>query len=330
MRFGLFGGPVRQAGETADSPAYFRYVDTVMEAERLGFYGAYLVEHHFTGRGQVSASLGLLTYLAGLTSRIRLGTAVVVVPWHNPVLLAEQSATLDLLSEGRLDLGLGRGYRDYEFEGFGIPRTEAQARFDETLDFLRTAWRADTRFSFHGEFWQFSDIVIEPKPAQQPHPPVWIGAASEQSITRAAEQGLRLYLDQVATLAELEQRVGWYREAQARAGVPGSNHDIAVTRPLLLADDGEHRTALLEGHLATLESLASSTANSTDNPFFSDPSRRREIAEDGAIVGEPDECIERLRQFAAIGIHSVLFTRTTPQSLRRFSETVLPAFDAHE
>ena len=94
MRFGLFGGPARRSSDQTDSNAY-RTVETVQHAERHGFYGTYLVEHHFTGRGQVSSSLGLLTYLAGLTSTIRLGTAVVVVPWHNPVLLAEQAATLD-------------------------------------------------------------------------------------------------------------------------------------------------------------------------------------------------------------------------------------------
>ena len=132
MRFGLFGGPARRSSDQTDSNAY-RTVETVQHAERHGFYGTYLVEHHFTGRGQVSSSLGLLTYLAGLTSTIRLGTAVVVVPWHNPVLLAEQAATLDLLSDGRLDLGLGRGYRDLEFDGFGVRRSEAPARFDEAV-----------------------------------------------------------------------------------------------------------------------------------------------------------------------------------------------------
>ncbi|HEY5299342.1 MAG TPA: LLM class flavin-dependent oxidoreductase, partial [Acetobacteraceae bacterium] len=114
MRFGLFGGARTKRGidlGTGDSHSYRGFIDYVVEAERLGFDSVFLVEHHFTGQGQVSASLTLLAYLAARTSRIRLGTAVVVLPWHNPVLIAEQAATLDLLSGGRLDLGVGKGYR---------------------------------------------------------------------------------------------------------------------------------------------------------------------------------------------------------------------------
>ena len=99
-----------------------------------------MVEHHFTGVGQVSASLNLLSFLAGRTRRLRLGTAVVVLPWHNPVLLAEQVATLDLLSNGRFDFGVGKGYRDSEFDGFCIPKAEATERFDECMAILRKAW----------------------------------------------------------------------------------------------------------------------------------------------------------------------------------------------
>ena len=219
MKFGLFGWPARRHGLTNDREAYQSYIDVVIEAERLGFYGTDLVEHHFTGQGQVSASLSLLTYLAGRTSTIRLGTAVVVVPWHNPVLLAEQAATLDLLSDGRLDLGLGRGYRDNEFDGFGIAREQAAGRFEETLSFLRSAWSNTERFSFEGEYWSLRDVIIEPKPVQQPHPPIWVGAASAQSIQHAARSGLRLFLDQVATFDEIEQRLAIYRTAQLQAGI---------------------------------------------------------------------------------------------------------------
>src|SRR5690349_22522652 len=119
MRFGLFGGATASPNATvSDSQVYGDFIDYVCEAEALGFESVFLVEHHFTGMGQVSASLDLLAYLAGKTRRMRLGTAVVVLPWHNPVLLAEQAATVDLLSDGRLDLGVGRGYRWNEFHGF--------------------------------------------------------------------------------------------------------------------------------------------------------------------------------------------------------------------
>src|SRR5436189_5042687 len=139
MRLGLFGGARARGGPAGDSHAYHDFINYVVEAERLGFSSVFLVEHHFTGFGQVSASMSLLAYLAARTERIRLGTAVVVLPWHNPILVAEQAATLDLLSNGRLDFGVGKGYRTYEFSGFCIPQDAATARFDAASDGIRAA-----------------------------------------------------------------------------------------------------------------------------------------------------------------------------------------------
>jgi alkanesulfonate monooxygenase SsuD/methylene tetrahydromethanopterin reductase-like flavin-dependent oxidoreductase (luciferase family) len=134
MLFGLFGGArATRSGPAGDSQGYRDYIAYVREAEELGFHSVFMVEHHFTGVGQVSASLNVLSYLAACTQRIRLGTAVVVLPWHNPVLVAEQAATLDLLSNGRLDFGVGKGYRDSEFAGFCIAPDEATERFDEAM-----------------------------------------------------------------------------------------------------------------------------------------------------------------------------------------------------
>src|SRR6266542_2447386 len=146
MKFGLFGGARARGGPAGDSDGYHHFINYVIEAERLGFSSVFLVEHHFTGFGQVSASLNLLSYLAARTERIRLGTAVVVLPWHNPVLVAEAAATLDLLSNGRLDFGVGKGYRPYEFSGFCIPQDEATARFDEAIEVIRRAWTSQAGF----------------------------------------------------------------------------------------------------------------------------------------------------------------------------------------
>src|SRR5882672_9912587 len=177
MKFGLFGG-AKSSGEGAvgDSLGYRKYIDYVLYAEELGYHSVFVVEHHFTGVGQLSASLNFLSYLAGRTTRMRLGTAVVVLPWHNPVLLAEQVATLDLLSNGRLDFGVGKGYRPPEFSGFCIPQDESTARFDEAIDVIRQAWASKDRFSYEGKWWKYDNIVVEPAPLQKPHPPFWMGA----------------------------------------------------------------------------------------------------------------------------------------------------------
>src|SRR5437588_11896861 len=216
MRFGLFGGARTDPGEQAsDSRIYSDYIDYLCEAEELGFHSVFLVEHHFTGFGQVSATLNFLTYLAAKTTKMRLGTAVLVLPWHNPVLLAEQVATLDLLSNGRFDFGVGKGYRQPEFSGFCIPIEEATERFDEAMAFLRKAWAAGDRFSHHGKRWHFDNIIIEPRPVQQPHPPLWMGAGSFEPIRRAAQGGYNLLLDQIAPIDLIIERVAAYRQELA-------------------------------------------------------------------------------------------------------------------
>src|SRR6476619_7418277 len=152
MQFGLFCSPKADApGFAAATGQGFRdYLDFNVEAEALGFHASLSVEHHFTGWHQVSATLTLLTALAMRTTTLRLGTAVIVLPWHNPVLLAEQAATLDLISGGRLDLGIGKGYRHSEFKGFQAPMEEAGARFDECIDVIVKAWTANEPLSHRG------------------------------------------------------------------------------------------------------------------------------------------------------------------------------------
>jgi alkanesulfonate monooxygenase SsuD/methylene tetrahydromethanopterin reductase-like flavin-dependent oxidoreductase (luciferase family) len=173
MRFGLFGSAQAPRTGGSDPGGGFReYVETNVEADRLGFHSTFLVEHHFSGFGQVSAPLDLLGWVAACTSAIRVGTAVLVLPWHDPVLLAERAATLDLLSGGRLDFGVGKGYRNSEFAGFCVSAEEAEARFEESLAVILKAWCSDEPFSHEGRFWHYREIAVEPPPAQKPHPPV--------------------------------------------------------------------------------------------------------------------------------------------------------------
>src|SRR3977135_1759024 len=142
MQFGLFGSASarRGSGEFDSTEGFHDFIEYNIEAEALGFHGTFVVEHHFTGYGQVSASLNLLTWLGARTKTLRLGTAVLVLPWHNPVLLAQQAAALDLLSGGRLDFGVGKGYRWNEFAGFAMPMEEADGRFDESMEIITQAF----------------------------------------------------------------------------------------------------------------------------------------------------------------------------------------------
>ena len=327
MKFGLFGGARSAgAGSDGDSIGYRNWIDYVLAAERLGFHGVFVVEHHFTGIGQVSASLNLLSYLAGRTSRIRLGTAVVVLPWHNPVLLAEQVATLDLLSGGRVDLGIGKGYRGYEFKGFAIPQEEAEARFDEVRSFLRKAWTSDGRFSHRGAFWRFDDIVIEPRPVQRPHPPFWMGAGSPASIRRAAADGYNLLLDQIAPIALTLDRIAIYREEQARLGLPRRPQQIAVARALQIVRNDTERRQAEQMRLDVLRNIGDLARGPGAERYHAigpdaDPALARE---DAPLLGTPEEIVERLRVLEAGGVDYVILTAGSVTALETFASEIMP------
>ena len=330
MKFGLFGGAKSRGGGAAgDSLGYQHYIDYVLHAERLGFHSVFVVEHHFTGVGQVSASLNFLAYLAGRTSRIRLGTAVVVLPWHNPALLAEQIATLDLVSGGRVDLGVGKGYRDAEFHGFDMPIEEASERFEECMGFLRQAWTSAGRFSHQGRFWRFNDIVIEPRPTQVPHPPFWMGAGSFGSIARAAREGTNLLLDQIAPIDLILARVAHYREEQIRAGRVPQPHQIAVARALHIVESGAEREQAYRLRTQVLRNIGALArgpgaeryhkAASHDDPDLA--------TEESALLGSPDEIVARLAKLQAGGVDYVLLIDPTGSTaaLDTFANRIMPA-----
>jgi alkanesulfonate monooxygenase SsuD/methylene tetrahydromethanopterin reductase-like flavin-dependent oxidoreductase (luciferase family) len=323
MRFGLFGGARtrRGTGDVSDSHGYQGFIDYIVEADRLGYHSLFIVEHHFTGQGQVSASMTLLAYLAAKTRRIRLGTAVVVLPWHNPVLVAEQAATLDLLSGGRFDFGVGKGYRKGEFEGFCIPIEEATERFDEATEVIRKAWTTEGRFTHRGKHWRYDDIVVEPEPLTRPHPPLWLAAGSPESIRRAAREGYNLLLDQLASVQQVIDRVGLFREECQRVGRAYDPMMIGVARALQMFFAEEERAAAI----ATRKRVVGAIGD------LARGERPRSIEEDDApLLGAPAEVVARLKRLEAGGVRHILMAdpNATPASLRAFAEHVMPAFAA--
>ncbi|MGH7075542.1 MAG: LLM class flavin-dependent oxidoreductase [Stellaceae bacterium] len=330
MKFGLFGGArAARGGPAGDSQGYSDYIAYVREAEALGFHSVFIVEHHFTGHGQVSASLNVLSYLAAMTSRIRLGTAVVVLPWHNPILIAEQAATLDMLSNGRFDFGVGKGYRESEFAGFCVPPDEAQERFDEAMAVIRKAWEADSRFSHHGARWHFENVVVEPAPRQHPHPPFWLGAGSEASIRRAAREGYNLLLDQLGPIDLTAARVAQFRDECERSGRRFDPLSIGVTRGLQIIHDEKDREAAIKVRLDVLKTIGG-LARGADAAAYHRIGERPALGEfdDAALLGTPDEIIRRLRRLEAGGVALVLLVDPRPSidALRLFAREIMPAF----
>lgn len=333
MRFGLFGSATaRHGGPDVDSgQGYRQFVDYNIEAEALGYHSTFLVEHHFTGFGQVSASLALLTWVAARTRTLRLGTAVLVLPWHNPVLLAEQAATIDLLSGGRLDFGVGKGYRHNEFTGFCLPIAEADARFNEALDVIVKSWTAKQRFSHHGTYWHFEDIIVEPPTAQKPHPPIWMGAGSPDSIRQVAERGYNLLLDQFASFETIGERIAIFKAAVEKRGRKFDPTDVGVARAYYVARDEADKQLALERRLEAQRRLAAVSSapgvkNTASIMAYSDT---REASEESALYGKPDEIALKLERLRALGVEYVLLNGgggLAHDSLVRFARELMPAF----
>lgn len=333
MQFGLFGAAQAQRGGApdVDSAAGFKdYIDYVIEAEALGYQSVFVVEHHFTGFGQVSATLNFLTWIGARTRTLRLGTAVLVLPWHNPVLLAEQAATVDLLSGGRLDFGVGKGYRHNEFVGFRIPMEEAEARFEESIDIITRSWTSNERFDFHGKYWQFDDIVVEPPTAQKPHPPFWQGAGHPESIRRVAKRGHNLLLDQFASLEETGKRFATYRDAMTEFGHGFHASQVGVARAFFVANTKDEKEAALDRRIAAQRRLHAISQRPDGNNkasimAFSDT---RAASEESALYGSPDEICAKLEVLQKMGVEYVLLNGggTSRENLRRFAKEVMPAF----
>lgn len=334
MRFGLFCSPKADVPGVGPETGrgFFEFLDFNVEAEALGFHSSFSVEHHFSGWNQVSSTLMLLAALAMRTTTLRLGTAVIVPPWHNPVLLAEEAATLDLLSAGRLDLGIGKGYRHSEFKGFQIAPEEAEARFEEALEVMTRAWTTRQRFSHRGRFWYFEDIVVEPPPAQVPHPPLWVAAGNPHSIKRAASRGFNLILDQYASPVTLGERIAIYKAEREASGLGFDPMQVTVARQLYVAKDKADK----EAALVRQAEYTKRTINVSRDPSAKTGSHvlayadRAGATEENALYGTPDEIARMIEALRDAGIAYVLVTIAGGvDQLRRFAREVMPAF-AHE
>jgi probable F420-dependent oxidoreductase len=282
MKFGLFHS-VQLPDPTREREYYREALDQVRWAEELGYDSVWFTEHHFSRHGIVSASLTLLGYLAGVTSTIRLGTAVTVLPFHNPIQIAEEAATVDLLSNGRLDLGVGRGYQWGEYHKLNIPMDEADRRFQEALEVLVKGWTATEPFDHRGEFWSFNDMTVHPRPVQTPHPPVWVAASSPASMDRIAEKGWNLLVGQGETFQRVAEQVAYFQSAVGEAGGDYHPGRVTVARAMYTAPNERQVRADAEVPFMWFKQ--------TGNEVGAPPERRGELL--------PDNFAEYRRRFSA-------------------------------
>lgn len=238
MKFGVHY--LLQCAETqAPAQLYQDALNQATHAETLGFESVWPVEHHFNPRLSVLPCPALLlAAIAARTRSLRLGTAIVQLALHNPLRVAEEIATLDVLSGGRVELGVGRGSNPSHFAGFGVPVEDSRARMAEGLAFLERAFRED-RFSFQGRFFAADDVCLTPKPLQGPHPPVHIAANSMETAEQAGQGGYPILVAaHVLTFKTLRELVEVYKRARLQAGHAAMTpSDLSVLMPLFVGEN---------------------------------------------------------------------------------------------
>ena len=292
-------------------------------AETLGFDGIWLAERHFSPPGGTalissvgSAPLLLATGIAMRTSRLRIGTAVLLLPLGHPVRLAEEVATLDHLSQGRLDLGIGRSSFPRAYDGYNISYEESRARFREYLEIMRLAW-TQPQFSYTGAFYTCKDLEVLPKPYQQPHPPLHQAAARRDTFAAVGSMGLSLLVALSGTpMSELAPVIDVYQTAWQAAGHPGPG-EVRLRLPIYVADTPHHAQAdpqgsvmpyyerLRQGYLRNQQGADS--AERTTRAAQLATLTYEEVLQERVVFGTPRQVTARLRTLQqALGLSGII------------------------
>jgi alkanesulfonate monooxygenase SsuD/methylene tetrahydromethanopterin reductase-like flavin-dependent oxidoreductase (luciferase family) len=318
--------------------SYFDMVDEVVEADALGFRGVWLAERHFASGDLLwPAPMLAAAYLAANTRRIRIGLAARVLPFHHPLQVGADAATLDILSEGRLDLGLSRGSMDEApHRAFGAPRDEARQRFDESFEVLRLFFRGRP-FSYQGRFYDLEGITPSPISVQRPHPPIYMVANNPLSLDAAADQGLPVFMNGAMRLVDLDQSMSRYRARAAAAGFDAGAVDIPVNRFVFVGESRAHAHRVMrEPFLQFVEHRAPDLRAYLTARFGERATSFELLAREICIFDDPEGCAQRLYELEdQVGIHHALCTfnlitldhRLALESMRRFASEVVPLLE---
>src|SRR5215212_594172 len=235
MEFGMFHEFPYLPGRS-ETEAFDEAMEQVEAAERWGLDAMWLAEIHFAPeRTYLSAPLAIASAIAARTSRMKIGIAVQVLPLCHPLRLAEEAATVDQISHGRLIFGVGRSGFPRTYEAYGVPYGESRERFAETLEILKLAW-TEPRFSYQGKYYSFDNVAMTPKPYQKPWPEIRIAANSADTFPQIAKLGHAVFVAvRLGTLEELEPNITAYRNAWKEAGHPG-NGQVFLRAPVYVAE----------------------------------------------------------------------------------------------
>ena len=294
MKFGLYSSianPPR--GEHLD-----RCIDEVIAeaqlAEASGFDSCFFGEHHQDQDGFLPSPLIVATAVAARTKRLRVGTSVILLPLHHPVRVAEDVITLDLVSRGRVVLGVGIGYQASDFSAFAVPMEERAARFEESVEILRLCW-AGERFSHRGKHYTLEDVQIRPRPYQKPGPPLWIGASVPAAARRAGRIADGFVGTPSTSLANATALADIYKEAARKAGrVP----EVVQMRDAWVAPTRADADLVYGPHVMTAyryywEHRLAEFANMPADTKFT----LENLAPDRLILGDPETCVREFQRW---------------------------------
>jgi probable F420-dependent oxidoreductase len=300
------------------------------EAEAAGFDSIWLGEHHNHPVLYPSPLVGLAA-IASRTKSIRLGTGVLLLPLYHPVTVAEEAAMVDVISEGRLILGIGAGYAPEEFAAFGYSIKERGSRLEECASLLQRLW-TENNVTHQGRHYRIENVTITPRPLQQPRPPVWLGAWAEPAIQRAARLADAWLIGPSASLEEIEPCLDIYRTAcrQAAKGVG----QVAFLRYIFVADSASNAmSAAGDFFVRAFENLYFRWSH----PVVKRPAGEltiERLAENRIILGDPATCIEEILRFQRmLGATYLICRFSVPgiprdickKSLDLFTREVMPA-----
>ena len=311
MEFGTF---LLLQSPSAERPevVFQRGEEITQAADELGFRNMWLAEHHFSTYGYLSRPLTFALHLANKTHRIRVGTAVIVLPLHHPLVVAEEIATIDLLSGGRLDIGLGRGYQNYEFSRLGADLGESRGRWEEEVDIILLAL-AGKPFCYDGKYYQIPETSVFPQPLQKPHPPIWVTAQSPESVEATVKRGFNLLSGGFGVPIERLREFRKAFEAHLETYKPKQRIRVGTQRPVYVTDDEADARAAAEQARWNMRVTLSLRHNysrvenghAVPVPFENEPST--------------DDILDRF-WFGDLKQDQIL------RSMRLFAEEVMPAF----
>lgn len=294
---------------------YTRALDRIAIMDEGGYDGVWLAEHHFNTYSVCPSPHLMAMNVAARTRNLRIGLAVSLAVFYNPLRLAEEVALLDVLSGGRINWGAGRGFDPSEFRAFDIDVSESAARFQEAVDIVLQAW-TNERLTFHGKFWQYDGIEVLPKPMQRPHPPTWLAATSPDAINRAASKGHTILMDPHSTHTEIGEKRALYQRVLEEHGHSIAVRDIPMARLIAIAPTAEEaRQVAYEGARWTVGSYAKG--------MHEDPVER--YVNQVMVHGTPESVTDQLLELRdRLPMNYLLAAPLSHESFTLFTTKVLP------